>query len=111
MIKTNRSSTNLGNCLVIGGSGLLGRAIVDQLIQENYRVKVFDLVPPHNKNAESIIGDIRNPKAIESACENIDTIFQTAAEVWDPIKPKQAYFSTNIDGNLNVIKACIKLMR
>ena len=106
---SSQSLVDLGKCLVIGGSGLLGRVIVDQLIQEGYKVRVLDINPAHNEKAECIIGDIRNIEDVETACQNIDTVFQTAAAVWDPNQSKEIYYNTNVDGNHNIIQTCIKV--
>ena len=99
---------NLGKCLVIGGAGLLGRAIVDLLIKEGQEVRILDLKPALNTKAESIIGDIRNINDIELACDGVKTVFQTAAAVWNPSLPKKVYYDVNIKGNQNVIDTCIK---
>jgi len=100
---------DLGNCLVIGGAGLLGRAIVSLLLEEGYFVRILDLEKVERDGVESIVGDIRNIEDVQKACEGIDTVFQTAAAIWDPKLPKQVYYDVNVHGNQNVIDTCIKL--
>jgi nucleoside-diphosphate-sugar epimerase len=99
---------NLGRCLVIGGAGMLGLEIVKQLKQEGYFVKVLDLESVEMDGVESIVGNICDKDVVEKACKDIDTVFQTAAAIWDPANPKEIYDEVNIYGNQNVIDACIK---
>jgi len=109
MIKMAKSKQiNLSRCLVIGGAGMLGLEIVKQLLQEGYSVRVLDLEPVEMEGVESIVGDIRDKDVVENACKNIDTVFQTAAAIWDPAKPKKIYDEVNIKGNQNIIGACIR---
>ena len=58
------------NILITGGAGYLGSKLVPQLLQDGYKIKVFDLliygkdVLPKNENLEVIKGDIRDTKII-----------------------------------------------
>lgn len=97
---------NLGNCLVIGGAGMLGYEIVQQLLDEGYYVRVLDINPVEIDGAEVIVGDITNKETVENACKDIDTVFQTAAAVWNPDLTKEIYDKVNIEGNRNVVEAC-----
>ncbi|MCG3225378.1 MAG: NAD-dependent epimerase/dehydratase family protein [Candidatus Heimdallarchaeota archaeon] len=99
---------NLGKCLVIGGAGMLGFEIVLQLKKEGYFVRILDLEPVDLEGVESLVGDIRNLDVVEEACEGMDTVFQTAAAIWDPGTPKRVYDEVNVIGNQNVIDTCIK---
>ena len=104
----SKKEVNLGKCLVIGGAGMLGFEIVSQLHLEGNFVRVLDLEPVKVNGIESIIGDIRDEKIIDQACEGIDTVFQTAATVWNPRTPKHMYDEVNVIGNRNVINACLR---
>ncbi|MCG3222463.1 MAG: NAD-dependent epimerase/dehydratase family protein [Candidatus Heimdallarchaeota archaeon] len=105
---THQPLTNLGRCLVIGGAGMLGYEIVSQLMKEGHFIRVLDLVPVDIEGVETLVGDIRNLDDVEAACEGIDTVFQTAAAVWDPGTPRSVYDEVNVVGNQNVIDTCIK---
>lgn len=99
----------LGPSLVIGGSGMLGFEIVRQLIARNIPVRVLDLAPlPERLEGvvDARIGDIRNRDDVLSACGGMDTVFQTAAAVWNVRTPKQMYDEVNVDGNAIVLDAC-----
>lgn len=93
-------------CLVIGGAGMLGRAIVSQLLERGKTVRILDQNPVDIKGVQSYQGDIRNIKDLKKACEGVDTVFQTAAKIWDPGVPNKEFYDVNLQGNRNVIKAC-----
>ena len=79
-------------CLVMGGAGMLGYEIVRQLLSEGMSVRVLDLAAAaragSDRRLEAMIGDIRNPQAVTAACDGVDTVFQTAAAVWDVRTPE-----------------------
>jgi nucleoside-diphosphate-sugar epimerase len=99
----------LGPSLVIGGSGMLGFEIVRQLIAQDIPVRVLDLVPlPERLEGvvDARIGDIRSRDDVLSACEGMDTVFQTAAAVWNVRTSRELYDEVNVGGNANVLDAC-----
>ncbi|MBN1330927.1 MAG: NAD-dependent epimerase/dehydratase family protein [Candidatus Heimdallarchaeota archaeon] len=100
---------DIGNCLIIGGNGQLGRAIVKQLIAKGKTVRVIDLKSySDDTSVEVITGDLCDAKVMDAACKNIDTVFHTASVVYDPKLPKALYYKVNVDGNRNVIGKCLK---
>ena len=70
--------------LVTGGTGFLGRYIVEYLLQENNKVVVFDnefrcsIKKIKNKNIKFIRGDIRNKKVFFKSLKSIDAIVHLA---------------------------------
>lgn len=78
-------------CLVTGGLGFIGSFIVDELINKGLEVRVLDNLEPQvhngrlpdyaNKNAEIIIGDIRDTNIWPRALKDVDVIFHEAAMV------------------------------
>jgi nucleoside-diphosphate-sugar epimerase len=96
----------MNNALVIGGSGFLGSALVEQLQQRGVAVRVLDTRAYPNPQVESIVGDIRKIEDVERACRDVDTVFQCASLVdWGPRK-RQLLHDINVRGNQNVIAAC-----
>lgn len=72
--------------LVTGGSGFLGSALVHRLVRDGHRVRVLD---NHFRGAmrrlegvaskiEMFEGDIRDPAAVDRACEGIDSVCHLA---------------------------------
>jgi len=96
-------------CLVIGGAGMLGYSLAERLYAEGKTVRVMDLQPVKDDRFDCRVGDIRLPGDLRSAMQGIDLVFQCAAAVWDPKLPAQVYDQVNIQGNRNVIDACLEM--
>ena len=98
-------------CLVTGGSGMVGRRVIELLLERGaQRVVCFDLCAPaaqrlHHSKVEYVIGDICDKQALEAACKGIDTVFHIAALV-GPFFTHAMYEPVNYQGTLNVIAAC-----
>jgi nucleoside-diphosphate-sugar epimerase len=96
----------MDKALVIGGSGFLGGALVEQLFRRDVTVRVLDTQVHPGRQIESIVGDIRKMVDVERACADMDTVFQCASLVdWGPRK-RQRLYDINVTGNQNVIDAC-----
>jgi dTDP-L-rhamnose 4-epimerase len=77
------------HALVTGGAGLIGSHVVDLLVREGWKVRVFDNLEKNthsrgkpawtNKDAEFIQGDMRDRETITAALDNIDVVFHQAA--------------------------------
>jgi sterol-4alpha-carboxylate 3-dehydrogenase (decarboxylating) len=106
-LKIDKNGIN--RCLVIGGAGMLGYEIASQLANEGKSVRLLDLKKVGEARFESIVGDISNIGDVNRSCNGIDTVFQTAAAVWDLNTPEKIFDEVNIEGNRNVIKVCKKL--
>ena len=80
------------NVLVTGGAGYVGSALVPELLQKGYNVKVYDLyfygdVFSHlndNPNLTQIKADIRDKKKLMEATKNVDAIIHLACISNDP---------------------------
>ena len=62
------------------------------------------------KKIKFIKKDIRKYKTYEKYFKNVDLVFHLAAlaDVVPSIKNPEEYFSTNVDGTLNILRACRK---
>jgi len=111
MNKANESShpTEPQAYLVTGGAGMLGRAIVSQLIERGKRVRIIDIERAKDERAEIIVGDIRDAAAVKKACDGVDTVIHSAAAVWDPRLPLSIYDETNAAGTQLIIDTCVQL--
>jgi len=69
------------NILLIGGAGYVGNVLVPRLLNDGYKVRVYDLLffghgtlPLKNPNLEVIEGDIRDTEHFVEACNGIDVV-------------------------------------
>jgi nucleoside-diphosphate-sugar epimerase len=94
--------------LVTGGGGFLGQAIVRQLTDRGYQVRILNRQAYPQLQAlgiEALQGDITHFGTAKQACEGCDAVIHTAAKagVWGP---EAEYQAINVRGTQNVIRAC-----
>ena len=74
--------------LITGGTGSFGNAVLKKLIDSDYKeIRIFsrDEKKQHMRTAlnnpklKFYIGDVRNYQSINTACKNVDFIFQATA--------------------------------
>ena len=97
---------SLQNCLVTGGNGFLGNALINGLRRRGLSVMSFDLAPHPNPAIQSIVGDLRNLSDVERACQNVSTVFHTASLVDWTITKNQLMHDVNVVGTQNLLRAC-----
>lgn len=94
--------------LVTGGGGFLGRHIVRALQAEGFSVRIFGQREHPELAADGVevhCGDIRDPAAVQAACQGIDGVIHTAG-IAGVAPDKKPYFDTNVRGTRNLLKAC-----
>lgn len=91
------------NVLVTGGSGRLGRFVVDALLPR-CRVSVLDIAPPR-QDVSFHEADILDAGAVAAAMEGHDAIIHLAGFDDGMAKREEEYISTNVTGNWNVLQA------
>ncbi len=84
------------NILVTGGAGFIGSHLVDALLRQGHRVRVFDNLEPQvhgnlreegrwpaycSPEPEYMLGDVRDRDALRRAMQGVDVIFHEAAMV------------------------------
>ena len=89
--------------LVTGGSGLLGRFVVDELIGHG-DVGVLDIKPPA-QNVPYLDCDILDLQAVSSAVAGQDAIIHLAGIDDGNNFPDEDYFKTNVKGTWNLLHA------
>lgn len=106
--------------LVTGADGFIGSHLVEELLDEGYKVRAFvyynsfntwgwlDTLPKEKlKQIDVFTGDIRDPNGVREAMKGIDEVYHLAALIAIPFSyhSPDSYVDTNIKGTLNVLQA------
>tara|TARA_E500000178_G_C16999813_1_gene745148 strand:- start:1180 stop:2184 length:1005 start_codon:yes stop_codon:yes gene_type:complete len=105
--------------LVTGSEGFVGSHFVEELLNNNYKVKAFVYynsfnsigwlkdIKKKNKNLEIYFGDIRDYNSVLNSLKNIDIIYNLAALISIPYsyRSPQSYIDVNTYGTLNLLNA------
>ncbi len=89
----------MGTALVTGGAGFIGSYITDELLRRGYAVRILDNLEPQvhgglrenggrpdylAREAELVLGDVRDPEAVRNALHGVDVLVHQAALVGVP---------------------------
>jgi len=88
--------------LVTGGSGRLGRYVVDELLP-HYQVTVLDRLPP-TQDVPFIEANIEDRDALAGAFTNMDAVIQLAALDLGTDAAENLFFQVNVQGLWNVLE-------
>jgi len=101
--------------LVTGGTGHLGRDVVDRLVRAGHRVRIFARSPREVPGVEWAIGDLATGAGLETAIQGVDTVINAATD--SPIarrggvRPVDFFKSPSIvdvDGTEQLLAVCRK---
>lgn len=93
------------NVLVTGGSGAVGRYVVDELLQHGYRVGVLDLVAPQPAQVAFHSADVLDLAAVTRAMAGYDAVAHVAGIPHPLNDPAKRVFDVNVNGSFNVLEA------
>jgi NAD dependent epimerase/dehydratase len=106
--------------LVTGADGFIGSHLVERLVAEGASVRAFclynsqgswgwlDTAPADVRARLDVrLGDVRDARFVEHACEGIEVVFHLAALIAIPYSyvAPESYVETNVRGTLNVLEA------
>ena len=94
--------------LVTGGGGFLGRALVERLLAEGYRVRSYarnDYPDLRALGVTVLRGDLADRQAVQNACSGCAVVFHNAAKagVWGDY---ESFYRANVIGTEHILKAC-----
>lgn len=100
--------------LLTGGSGFLGTAIINELLDADSplplkALRVMDLQAPADMGDARISfmqGDVSRREAVSQACAGMDLVFHAAAIVDWGTKSEKEIMEVNYQATLNMIEAC-----
>ncbi len=103
-------------CLVLGGGGFIGSAVVDRLLLDKHAVRVFERpdVKPYRtfgpqEQVDWVGGDLQNAQEVAEALQGVDTVFHLVSTTLpknsndDPIYDVQ----TNLVATLQLLQAMV----
>uniref|UniRef100_A0A8C7J3N1 Sterol-4-alpha-carboxylate 3-dehydrogenase, decarboxylating n=1 Tax=Oncorhynchus kisutch TaxID=8019 RepID=A0A8C7J3N1_ONCKI len=96
-------------CAVIGGSGFLGRHLVEKLLGKGYTVSVFDIRQSYELPGVTFHqGDLCDKQALLTALQGVSLVFHCASPA--PASDDKALFQrVNIQGTQTVLQECHKI--
>lgn len=105
------SFSGTGGILVTGGSGLVGKELITQLLNDGKQVRAIynktALPGFESENFQQFQCDILDVIGLEEAMEGIEQVYHCAAVVSFKPKHRHAMFKINVEGTANVVNAAL----
>jgi len=92
--------------IVTGGSGFIGKAIVEMVRERGEAVRVVDLIPYPDESVETLLVDLRDAEAVRQAFAGAETVFHCASFIHYGLGRPQHVIDINVGGAKNVVAAC-----
>lgn len=93
--------------LVTGGSGSVGKYIVDELQRHNHTVGVLDIIPPKPGVWFHDV-DVLNLENVVKAVKGYDAVVHMAGIPHPLNHPAEKVFGVNVNGTFNVLEAAAR---
>jgi dihydroflavonol-4-reductase len=102
-----------GPVLVTGGTGFLGRAILERLLADGDRVKALarsktSALALGESGAEPVRGDVLDLEALASAMQGCEIVYHAAGANAFCVRDPSPMFEVNVRGSRNVVRAAAR---
>lgn len=94
--------------LVTGGSGAVGKYIVDEMIGHGHSVGVLDIVAPARKGIPFHLVNVLELNDVVDAVKGYDCIIHTAGIPHPLNDPAEKVFTVNVNGTFNVLQSAAR---
>jgi dihydroflavonol-4-reductase len=99
--------------LVTGATGFLGTHLVRRLLAGGARVCVLvrsatSAEQLAERGVESVVGDIADRRAIDTALDGVSVVFHLAGKLLVPGEPADEYRRTHVDGTRLLLACCLE---
>jgi len=92
--------------LVTGATGFIGRYLVEDLIKNDFKVRVLTRRSSYkNKDVDIFLGDLTKKETIADAFQGIQAVFHNAAYAMD-WGSKSEMYKVNVEGTRNIANIC-----
>jgi dihydroflavonol-4-reductase len=96
--------------LVTGATGFVGAAVARALLQEGWQVRALVRPTSDRRNlqgleAESVTGDLNDPRSLQHAIAGCEALFHVAADYRLGTRKPQELYRTNVEGTRNILNA------
>ena len=108
------------NCLILGGSGFIGRNLSAALVSAGHSVSIFDLSPapgqdewPEVNGISWYQGDFSDPKSLENCLHDVDVVFHLVSAT-NPKSSNEAPLRdlhSNVAATLQLLDLVVRLVR
>lgn len=98
--------------LVTGGTGVVGRPLVERLIADGRDVRALARTQAASDalealGAKSVRGDVLDPASLQAAVRGCGTVFHVAGMNAMCLRDPQPIYRTNVEGSENVVRAAV----
>lgn len=98
---------------VVGGSGFLGSAIVQELLNRGDRVTVLDVISPQVSSGDLtfVSGSLLDPRAVQTAVSGASVVYNCGAiaDLRDAQKDPTETFRVNLEGTVMLLQQSIAM--
>ncbi|MDQ0231683.1 NAD-dependent epimerase/dehydratase family protein [Metabacillus malikii] len=91
--------------VVTGGSGLLGREVINEFLENGYHVVNADLKHPNDALCETVITDLTNLGEVYGVLAGADAVVHLAAIPVAYSHPNEVTFKNNVMSTYNILEA------